>query len=205
MYPAHPQPSLLSLPPELRLRIYEYIFPRKPHLTPHLKQPQDLALAASLFRTCKKFHTEASPLLYSKNTFLISNPELCQKWLSRIGPRNTTLLRSLRIWIDPVSDTDYTPFTSAKNQHSWYELLARLRRDATGLQDVDIFWDAKPSWQKFGARRDLEFLRELGRVRGVSNTCLVVLVEGYISSSSRMEWIYPTPLANIPTVMFGNF
>ena len=166
MPPPDSQPNLLSLPLELRLQIYGYIFPPEPQVIPYLKSSwKKHSLAPSILRTCKQIHDEALPILYSKNTFLISDPELVLRWLISIGRLNIKLLRNIRIWVDPVYSTENTLFTSAKNSTSWYKVLDRLAREATGLQHVEIYWDAEPSCSKFGAGKDLRFLQELAKIQ----------------------------------------
>ncbi|KAK6434765.1 hypothetical protein LTR95_009053 [Oleoguttula sp. CCFEE 5521] len=76
---------LLELPPELRLRIYELLFPpskcyfgfaaysqamRKWRNYAYQREDRDQRLAAvALLRTCRVMHQEAAPVLYSRTIF----------------------------------------------------------------------------------------------------------------------------------------
>jgi hypothetical protein len=72
-----PQWHILSLPPELRLRIYEHIFNRSYHtgllIRSHSKvELISLAKAhAAIIKTCRKIYHEATPYLYDATTFRV--------------------------------------------------------------------------------------------------------------------------------------
>ncbi|KAK3064396.1 hypothetical protein LTS18_007544, partial [Coniosporium uncinatum] len=77
--PREPSPSLLTLPPELRLQIYSHLF-----APAHCAGYQDLIrrdfltrtrLSLSLLLTCRLLHHEASTLAFSRTTFRLPVPE----------------------------------------------------------------------------------------------------------------------------------
>ena len=166
MPPQQPDSVFLSLPLETRLRIYEYIFIGKPQVVPYYKPPGPHPLPPAILRTCKQIHNEASPILYSKNTFLISSPEQILKWFIQIGRANIKLLSNIRIFVDPVNSMTDTAFGRASEFSLWYRLLDRLAREATGLRHVYIYWDAEGL---FGAGKDLRFVREVAKIQGLKS------------------------------------
>lgn len=168
----NPQNTFLSLPPKARFRIYEYIFvckPAEPQIIPHCRPAAGPSIAPNLLRTCKQIRSEASSVLYSKNDFLIAEPEQDFEWLIQIGRDNIKLLNSVRIFPCAVYSTEDTFFSSAKESRVWYKLLDLLAREATGLRRVFIYWDAEPSMNHFGAGRDLRFVRELAKIQGLES------------------------------------
>lgn len=100
-------PSLLSLPPELRLRIYTYLWPSP--LTP--RRPSrygDHAITArgALLRTCHFLRAEASPAFYGSLdiTYALSGwdiwgdqPFRMLDWLRGLGEANVRSLRRLTV------------------------------------------------------------------------------------------------------------
>jgi len=69
------QLDFLSLPLKARLRTYEYVLVSEPQVILYYKPAADPPITPSILRTCKQIHSEASPILYSKNTFLVAEPE----------------------------------------------------------------------------------------------------------------------------------
>ena len=175
MPPLKPKSAFLSLPLEARLRIYEYIFIDKRQIIFYCKPPADHPIPPSILRTCKQIHKEACPILYSENTFLISEPERVLKWFLQIGRANIKLLNNIRIFVDPVMSTTDTIFGRRNEISLWYKLLDQLAREATGLRHVYIYWDTEEAWNFFGAGKDLNFVRELAKIQGLKS----MVVDGY--------------------------
>ena len=162
--------DFLSLPLKARLRTYEYILIGKPQVIPLCKPPAQRSIAPTILRTCKQIHIEASPVLYSKNTFLIAKPERDLKWLQEIGRANVKLLNSISIFVHGVYYTEDTFFGNASEAFRlWYKLLDQLAREATGLRHVYIEWDADETYNYFGAGKDLRFVRELAKIQGLQS------------------------------------
>lgn len=169
MSPHNSRITFLSLPLKARFRIYEYIFICKPQIVPHCRPAAGPLIAPNLLRTCKQIRSEATSVLYSKNTFLIAEPEQNFEWLVQIGRDNINLLKSIRIFVHAVYSTKNTLFSSAIDSVSWYKVLDLLARKASGLRHVYIFWDAEPSMFHFGAGKDLRFVRELAKIQGLKS------------------------------------
>ena len=167
--------TFLLLPSELRLRIYEYIFLYEPQLVPIFKPPAERSISPSILRTCKQIHQEASPILYSENTILISDSEQIFQWLTQIGRTNIELLNNIRIWVDAVYSTKNTIFSSARESTFWYKVLDKLAREATGLRHVEVSWDAEMSTMHHGGGKDVRFVRELVKIQGLKS----ISVNGY--------------------------
>ena len=142
---------------------------------PDVKPPADRSIAPTILRTCKKIHREASPALYSKNTFLIAEPDRILRWLLQIGRVKTSLLKSIRIFPHAVYYTQDTFFGNASVSRFWYQLLDRLAREATGLRRVYINWDSDETSNHFGAGKDVRFVRELAKIQGLES----MVVNGY--------------------------
>lgn len=107
-------PSLLSLPAEVRLNIYSYLFDDVSlHIdqhtaSPHPKQQQKPALAPIL-RTCRYLRDEASPSYFSKVKVHVAVRKAvpCTSlvhWLESIGEHNVRLLRNITIRWDNYVD-----------------------------------------------------------------------------------------------------
>ena len=180
--------DFMSLPPEVRLRIYEDLLVCKSHITPvfhHLlgfniqgfsptllnsiqqtmeyrpraRQP----ITLSVLRTCKQIHTEGSPIFYSKNEIVVDEPEPIIRWFALIGRMNVRHLRRIRIFVGAVQCFENTcPQHSACVGQSWYKLLDELARNAAGLRHIYIYWSFKCSG---AAGKDLHFVRRLGELQ----------------------------------------
>jgi len=117
-------PTFLTLPPEIRLQIYEnllitahqpitiYREPNTPDgikVRPRLReQPPNFQhdLSPSLLRTCKQIHSEATPILYSRNKLKIDSSH--ETVLSRFGPNNANHMTHLYMPF-PTFNTTTTP------------------------------------------------------------------------------------------------
>ena len=168
------QITFLSLPAEVRLPIYEYLLVDKPQVIPHCRPATERPLTPSILRTCKQINREASQALYSKNTFLISEPDRDLKWFDSIGRINVKLLKDIRLFVHPVYSTQRTLFSTGSEGISWYKVLDHLAREATGLRHVYIYWDAE-EWPHMGAGKDLRFVRELAKIQGLQS----MIVNGF--------------------------
>jgi len=173
--------DFLSLPLEARLRIYEFVLICKPRVIPHYKPSADSPVTPSILRACKQIHSEASPIRYSKNTFLIAEPERILKWFIRIGRINIKHLKSIRVFVHPVYYPRETPFLGTASESCfWYKLLDQLAREATGLRYVYIYWDAEETCGHYGAGRDLRFVRELAKIQRLQS----MIITGFYA----MHW-----------------
>ena len=146
MSPQESKSNFLSLPPEVRLRIYDYLLVCKSHVTPDYRPRRRQPITLSVLRTCKQIHTEASQIFYSKNEIQIDKPGPVIRWLKGIGQTNVKLLRKIRIFADVG--------------HLWYKLLDALAREAVGLRHIYIYWCFNCSG---AAGTDVHFVRTLGK------------------------------------------
>lgn len=168
MPPQRSRFDFLSLPRNARLRIYEYALVCEPQIIPECRPAAEQPLTPSILRTCKQVHDEARPILYSKNTFLVSEPKRILQWFVGIGQLNIKHLASIRIFVSAVYYKEDIPiFGIASNSRFWYKLLDQLAREATGLRYVFIFWDSEATCGHYGAGKDLRFVRELAKIRGL--------------------------------------
>ncbi|OJZ89727.1 hypothetical protein ASPFODRAFT_43006 [Aspergillus luchuensis CBS 106.47] len=185
--PPPPKPDLfLTLPPELRLLIYTHLLTNKHHhrrtlsvadnitnAPPSTQYPIHLHhhhnktnnLHPSILLTCKQIHAEALPILYTHNTFSTTHPTQLHHHLTSIGPLNTSLLRSLHIFV-PWSNSSSTIW-------SWIVLLHDLSEHATGLRYLEIGWDTNIPWlthmepgdEARGLGDNILFVHALARLR----------------------------------------
>ncbi|PWY88569.1 hypothetical protein BO94DRAFT_574626 [Aspergillus sclerotioniger CBS 115572] len=117
-------------------------------------------LDTSLLTLNKQIHTESLPILYAHNTFTLTTPTHLTTFLALIGPHNTTLLRSLDIFV-PWRRSEIWP---------WVLLLTQLSTHATGLRYLRVGWDAnfehpggmKPGAEERGLGDNLLFVHALG-------------------------------------------
>lgn len=191
--------NFFSLPLEIRLIIYRHALINKKRLggrfsrsviVQHqkitvLENPEDRTMAPSLLRTSKQIYREALPILYSENEFLIDQASRFLMWLRQIGPVNIKLLKYLRIF----PHADYSPNGyawpgRARPDYSgptWCKLLNKLADEAIGLGYVCVYLDANAEWGHYGAGRDSNFARALGRMK-VSQK---MEIDGYF----LIEWL----------------
>ncbi|KAF2470262.1 uncharacterized protein BDR25DRAFT_32993 [Lindgomyces ingoldianus] len=101
---------LLTLPPEIRTQIYTYCL-CAPNQGLRFYDPQcrlraHRAPTTALLSANKQLHAEASAVLYSKNEFLFLEPRGLLNFARKIGPRNSKLVRQIRIRIHFYEDED---------------------------------------------------------------------------------------------------
>ncbi|KAI9811913.1 MAG: hypothetical protein M1826_003021 [Phylliscum demangeonii] len=103
--------SLLGLPAEVRLMIYELLLVKDHALRPLCSEARYMETAASarppglgpviaLLRVCQRVHAEASHVLYARNTFLLyalDFGDAVLAFLERVGRRNRWAMRSLQL------------------------------------------------------------------------------------------------------------
>jgi hypothetical protein len=182
--------TFFSLPLKLRTLIYKnaLIAKRGSQIMPLVKRDEAKeTLVPSLLRTCKAIYSEAAPILYSENIFLIDWPRDVRKWFERIGPTNIRYLKSIRIFVPAVYEKGNgrglfsDPRTSASQ---WYTLLEMLAAKATGLRNVYIHLDAETTTIHWGAGYDPGFLRRLAMIRGLES----MVMDGFSPRSGRDIW-----------------
>ena len=184
---SQPRLNIFSLPPEIRQSIYRFALTNKRReggprargapgimvqydiIIGSQNSPTNRTMAPALVRASKQIHRETIPILYSENEFRVDRARVFLEWLHQIGPVNIRYLKSLRLFPNAIySDTGDTFGQHRDSDHSgptWCELLNRLTDEATGLGYVEVFLDANEVMGYYGAGRDLNFVRALGRMR----------------------------------------
>lgn len=180
-----PQMGFLTLPVELRLEIYAYLF----HLCPYSrfgpsrsnKEEENSPHGAALLRTCRLIHEEATPFLYADNTF-IAHPSLLASF-----PR-------LRPHLSPVSDAG---------------ALSRIRRfDVTLRLDCDPPFTADAAVASFSGVDELVIhivqasflavgcanLRLFEGVRGVAAVSIVGSTTGFEEYVAWLRGVMTAPI-----------
>lgn len=171
--------GFLSLPIELRLRIYDdtLINRRKPGSDPTLvdgdkemilfdgRMRDELTrgnnwISPALLRTCRTIQLEASPILYAGNTFVVQDFLNASVFLQTIGSDNVRDLESVKLLVRPYPSDP------------WVKLLGNLAQNATGLRKLVIVFFAKQiSTNAHGRERGLgynpDFVRALANIQGL--------------------------------------
>lgn len=112
----NPRPSLLTLPVEIRLQIYDLLLvsrstrednPSWPVgdtcqmmiMLSMSKDPQQRTMEPAILPICGQIHREAIPIIYSRNVFNFRQPDQMFRFMTQIGPTNLKFVRSLDMWI----------------------------------------------------------------------------------------------------------
>ncbi|KAH7078855.1 hypothetical protein BKA63DRAFT_507254 [Paraphoma chrysanthemicola] len=181
--------GFLTLPAELRLRIYEDVLVsrfagtalkyggkrtegNKQVLVHLMGSSQCKNMGAGLLRTCRQIHLEANQIVYAQNTFHIREAEDGLRFLDKIGPRNTACITSVTIWVSYLAGC-----------RAWLQLLQRLATSATGLRRLTIGWGARtdcaiPSQRgamERGLGDNLDFVRTLAQIQALEE----LVIQGY--------------------------
>jgi len=143
----HPPPPcrLLSLPPELRKRIYDQtlINPTSEELilTPHATTPP-------LLRTCRQIRAEGTSIYFSKNLFLVANGEsVVIPWLKVLSYDMRKHLTTVRLYTKVTEEEGMR-----ERQGKWRVLLklnSEIRRARLGRQlrlEVFVMEAGKVRW-----------------------------------------------------------
>ncbi|KAL1640178.1 hypothetical protein SLS58_007129 [Diplodia intermedia] len=171
--------SLLTLPAELRLLIYEHLliarFDRTTNpswavgntnqklvLLQMIQAPEYRTVEPGILQTCKQVYHEANSILYSQNVFAISEPEQMFRLRQQIGSMNFKLIKALHMWVSWKAELP-----------PWLQLLDLLAGEATGLRYIKIAYS--DPFEERGLGDSVDFLRALGKIKGVKE----LVIEGY--------------------------
>ena len=136
--------SFLSLPAELRIKVYKYaLIPPSSTYEITLCTDQDRSshrkpIVTALLKTCRTIAYEAAPILYGRNCFKAINSSPFSQWLEAIGPVNIQFLKSVHI----IAAT-FGPILIGcipRINRPWGEVLRTLRHKATSLRDLSVYW-----------------------------------------------------------------
>ena len=132
----------------------------------------------------KSIQRQVSPAFYAENVFMIGDPTFALEWLEKIAIGNIKHLAKLRIFVHAVYEKGIFPpgdiFYRPPSGPPWCKLFRRLAADATGLQQIYIFWDSEPTCWHFGGGADVEVVRALAEIRGLQK----LEIDGYFAK----EW-----------------
>ena len=154
--------SLMKLPYELRLRIYEYFLLADSEITIADTRPRFKGhLETQLLRTCQLIYNEAADVLYGSNVFetlLHQNGRLAtrhlSKWLRTIHERNVARLNRLKcLLIFPV------PSPTTRVQQMGYSYYTT--KGNTGLFHVETTFRLRksPAWGYLAKYQELGTIR----------------------------------------------
>ncbi|KAK4618076.1 hypothetical protein CLAFUW4_11776 [Fulvia fulva] len=105
--------KFLSLPPEIRNRIYGFVFfssVRKwPGKALDTRKNKAVSTAEPLVMVCKQLHAEALPVFYAETTFLFGHALSFKHWTRAIGQQKCQMLRDVLIM----------PESKFKYMHRW--------------------------------------------------------------------------------------
>ncbi|KAF2141103.1 uncharacterized protein K452DRAFT_319347 [Aplosporella prunicola CBS 121167] len=179
MSDSKPPFNFLGLSPEIRLLIYHHVLSGIIYVNLRQDEPGCITsfkadigdyryktLTPAIIRTCKQICHEVAPILYSRNSFLLS-PRLFIDWLDTIGPVNVKYLRYLKVFVPPMYTVEKPnkmrgPPPGKDRPTDWYAVLNELGREATNLRLVTIEWQANVRHGEYGGGKDMELVRCLG-------------------------------------------
>jgi len=167
--------SLLTLPVEIRLQIYDLLLVHEKPL--QIKPDEDeKQVELAILQTCKQVYHEASPILYSQNIFAATDPEDIFLLLLYIGLENFRLIKHLDF---------YVPWPSSLPP--WLRLFRTLAMEASGLRslslDLDVNFDYNEHhntgtwWGGLGDKAN--FVRALGKIQGLED----LSIKGYYAKT----------------------
>ena len=184
------QITLLSLPVEIRIEIYDlllasrhqswpnrdvYKMPQRQVVLGVLSGPQVTTMHPAILRSCKQIYDEALPVLYARNILSFSVPKEMFRFVAQIGPRNVKLLKSLNIRV--ALPAEISP---------WLELLGVLSNEATGLRYIRIgrYATFGPSQNperapQRGLGDNLLFVRALAKIKGLDT----LIINGFYAKN----------------------
>ena len=144
--------GFLSLPIEIRNKIYEPVLVEPNYLWISPYHTHRTTGVPPLLRTCKTINYEASPIFYGANSFIVDQVEYFMQWIRTLGRVNITYLRDLEMHIGRSSRPD-------QSQWLWIRALEALKM-AKGLRHLYISWN-----DTLGG--DLYFKNALAGLRGL--------------------------------------
>ncbi|OCL13383.1 hypothetical protein AOQ84DRAFT_111179 [Glonium stellatum] len=178
---SHSNIGFLTLPPELRNKIYRLLFIAKQDLIFYF--PDNFCLSSAFLRTCNQVHEEGRSILYGENTFVFErnkytraplwSPTLkeigykdMRLFLKLIGPRNLSMIRDMRIVFEDAmpSSTPYLHSQEARrfvNDEHLIDCLHILENQAK-LREVSLSFHGRRCLQ---VDVDVRFLETLAKVK----------------------------------------
>ena len=126
--------NFLSLPSELRNKIYEQVLVDQEYIDPFTLSYLRL-LTPELLRTNSTVCREASSLLYAQNRFNFAtcDSELVASFVDQIGRNNANHIRHIRIDFPDIPNLGRHDITPGDNST---RILAKIRSDCTNLSTL---------------------------------------------------------------------
>jgi len=180
--------SLLTLPVEIRLRIYDLLlvsrFDREqnPRVAVGNTNQKKILLGSkvlqfrvyrtmepAIVQTCQQIYHEANPILYSQNVFLITEPGKMFGLIEQIGLVNLKLIKTLDIWVSWSAELSLL-----------VQLFDTLAEEASGLRCIQVSWGLGIEPPKGGCLgENLDLVRALGKIQGLET----LVMTGYFAKN----------------------
>lgn len=176
--PTADRPTLLTLPPELRNRIYSYAIAQDQPIK-LLDQKDELEFKEPpLMRSCRTLRKEAGAVFYSENTFTV-NCRLRTIW-------NIDILNTIRLWEDGLGDfTNDVRTVEAEIELNEFEYLQTCAFSLTRLgMELKMFKCGHPSTREEVCSCQVEPLLNQANTmkRGGMQNSLLTLVKATIQA-----------------------
>ncbi|KAK2808265.1 hypothetical protein FQN50_004820 [Emmonsiellopsis sp. PD_5] len=190
------KPTFLTLPPEIRLQIYELLFQVDHRKMGYAKWrvgnigsnficvgldtekgrscSDTPSIKPRILRTCKQIYQEALPILYSRNAFYISYSMYAVNFFRGIKT-NVKYITTIRLsidWGEPLDPGD------------WLRILNILAEDATGLKSLQVAFTLFCYKMREVADAHMLFINSLAKIRQVK----LLHVSGYYDGLQPMNW-----------------
>lgn len=133
--------NFLSLPSELRNKIYQLVLVQQEPIVPHFDYYQRHTLTPELLRTNKTVHREASSLLYAQNRFdfTMFTSEHVASFLEQIGRNNANYIRHIHVDFPNFLHLDPHDVTLEDDSD---RILAKIQSDCTTLSTLTTSLDS---------------------------------------------------------------
>lgn len=167
-------------------------------------------MAATLFfglETIRQFH---DPEYYSSTIFRgVSTASNTIKWRNDIGPQNAKSLKRLEIFVgapyiaevERLPDSAYPPdilhFIKLSEKiwepdgHEWCQLFDTISQKATGVREMEVWWECAPDCGHFGGGFDVKLVRAVGYIQGLQKLrlsgCYAKEWPGYLRGKTGAE------------------
>jgi hypothetical protein len=208
-------PTLLTLPLEIRLKIYRSLLHSRRYtldetdiypspkttvpltISPEIREQRrdpSLHLCPAILRVSRQINIEAAGVLYGENRFRAHGARRFLEFLGGIGG-NIGVLRILELAPEAVYYPSGSNGDGDENWAGevWCELIDVLAMKAKGLRRLSVNFQAVLDVDALGAGRDLEFVRALGRVRQVEEMEIrgfyAVGWRGYLEGCGRRIYV----------------
>ena len=177
----HNGTGFLTLPPELRNKVYRLLFIAKKDLVFYF--PDNFCLSSAFLRTCRQIHEEGRSILYGENTFVFErnkytraplwSPSLkeigykdMRLFLKLIGPRNLSMIRDIRLVFEDAmpSSTPYLHNQEARRFVNDEHLIdcMHILDSQSELREISLCFHGRRCLQ---ADVDIRFLETLAKVK----------------------------------------